>query len=124
LETSAAGQQGTDTAWRVLAVFLCLALLFGCAVMVIAMGDIAGTKICSEVTNAYALAHPGGSCFSGSSFQKTVSLALGFSSGTAAGVAGLLMLGFVITGRRVRIALVLAVAAIVLGGLSILIGSL
>jgi len=124
LETSAAGPQGVDTAWRVLAVFLCLALLFGCAVMAVAMSDIAGTKICDDVTNAYALAHPGGSCFSGSSFQKTVSLALGFSSATAAGLAGLLMLGFVITGRRVRIALLLATAAIVLGGVSILIGSL
>ena len=124
MEVSAEGPHGVDVGWRVLGAFLCLALAFGSAVMIVAMIDIAGTKLCGDVTNAYALAHPGGSCFSGSSFQKTISLLLGFPSGAIAGVGSLLALTFVITGKRGRLMVLLTVVAIVLAALSILIGSL
>ena len=56
--------------------------------------------------------------------QKTVSLVLGFPSGVLAGIAALAALFFAATGRNGRLLMQLTGAAIVLGGLSILVGSL
>jgi hypothetical protein len=64
-----------------------------------------------------------GECFDGSSTQKTISLVLGWPSGVMAGIAALLALFFAATGRQGRLVLQLTGAAVVLGGLSILIGS-
>jgi hypothetical protein len=94
-------------------------LAFGCAVMLVAMSDIGDTPTCQELAEAATT----GECFSGSSLQKAITLGLGWPSGVMAGVAALVALAFVITGRRGRLALQLAAAAVVLGGLSILIGS-
>ena len=109
--------------WRALAVLLALALAFACAVMVIAMSDIGQTPTCDDVKAGNALPHDG-ECFDGSSTQKTISLVLGWPSGVLAGIAALVALFFAATGRRGRLLLQLTAAAIVLGGLSILIGSL
>ena len=119
LEASSLGQGRTRVAWRVVGVLLAPVLAFGCAVMLVAMSDIGGTPTCEdlEATNS------AGECFSGSSLQKGITLGLGWPSGVLAGVAALAALAFVITGRRGRLALQLAALAIVLGGLSILIGS-
>jgi hypothetical protein len=88
--------------------------------MLVAMSDIGGTPTCEELEAANGV----GECFSGSSLQKSITLGLGWPSGALAGVAALAALTFVITGRRARVALQFAVVAIVLGGLSILIGSI
>jgi hypothetical protein len=95
-------------------------LAFGCAVMLVAMSDIGSTPTCEELHKAV---NPSGECFSGSSLQKAITLGLGWPSGALAGVAALAALAFVITGRRGWLALQLAAVAIVLGGLSILVGS-
>jgi hypothetical protein len=104
----------------VVGVILAPVLAFGCAVMFIAMSDIGSTPTCDELARA---ADPTGDCFSGSSLQKGITLGLGWPSGGLAGVAALVALAFVITGRRGRLALQLAAVAIILGGLSILIAS-
>jgi hypothetical protein len=104
-------------------VFLFLALAFGCAVMILAMADIAGTPTCHDIATGKAAIPADGQCLSASSFQKTVSLVLGFAGGAIAGLASLLALAFVITGRRGRLTLLLTALAIVLAGLGILIGS-
>jgi hypothetical protein len=108
--------------WRALSVVLFLALAFACAVMIIAMADIADTPIQEDC-------HPPplGDCteyFDGSSAQKTVTLILGWPSGVLAGIAALVALYFAATGRRGRLLLQLTGAAIVLGAISILIGSI
>lgn len=115
------GQGRTRVAWRVVGVLLAPVLAFGCAVMFVAMSDIGSTPTCEELAKA---ANPSGECFSGSSLQKGITLGLGWPGGALSGVAALATLAFVITGRRGRLALQLAALAIVLGGLSILIGSL
>jgi hypothetical protein len=98
-------------------------LAFGCAVMLIAMSDIGGTPTCQEMSSGSAGASSDGECFSGSSFQKAITLGLGWAGGAIAGFAALAALGFAITGRRGRLALRLAGLAVVLGGLSILIAN-
>ena len=89
--------------------------------MSVAMSDIGGTPTCDELIQA---ADRSGECFSGSSLQKGITLGLGWPSGVLAGAAALAALAFVITGRRGRLAIQLGAPAVVLGGLSILIGSI
>lgn len=122
MEASSQGRPEREGAWRALAVLLFAVLAFGCAVIIVSMVDISRTPTCHEVRVNDATPHDG-QCFSGSSLQKTISLALGFPSGLIAGVAGVLAVLFAITGRRGGLALALAVAAILLGALSILVGS-
>lgn len=111
--------------WRALAVVLALALAFACAVMVIAMADIGGTPRCDDPEAlAKALAEGETECFDGSSAQKAATLILGWPSGILAGIAAVVALFFAATGRHGRLLLQLTGAAIVLGVLSILIGSI
>jgi hypothetical protein len=114
--------------WRVLGVLLALALAFACAVMVIAMIDIGGTPRCDDPAGieAEARENPGEEieCFDGSSAQKVITLVLGWPSGILAGIAALVALFFAATGRQGRLLLQLTAAAIVLGVLSIVIGSI
>ena len=109
--------------WRVLAVILALALAFACAVMVVAMVDIGDTPTCDDVLSGEVAVPSDGECFDGSSTQKTISLILGWPSAVLAGIAALVALFFTFTGRQGRLVLQLTGAAIVLGALSILIGS-
>ena len=111
--------------WRALAVVLALALTFACAVMVIAMADIGDTPRCDDPEGiAQAIAEGETECFDGSSAQKTITLILGWPSGILAGIAALVALFFAFTGRQGPLLLRLTGAAIVLGVLSILIGSI
>ena len=121
LEASSLGHGRTSVGWRVVGVVLAPVLAFGCAVMFVAMSDIGGTPTCQEALGSAAT--PSGECFNGSSLQKAITLGLGWPSGALAGVGALASLAFVITGRRGRLALQFAAVAIVLGGLSIGIGS-
>jgi hypothetical protein len=108
----------------VLGVLFALALAFGCAVMIAAMSDIGSTPTCHDVSIGNAAIPSDGQCFSGSSLQKAITIGLGWPSAAIAGVAGLVALTFAITARRGQLALLLAAAAIVLGGLSVVVGSL
>jgi hypothetical protein len=109
--------------WRALGFILFLALAFACAVMAIAMADIGDTPLHKDCIAENA---QGGHCteyFDGSSAQKTATLVLGWPSAVLAGIAALVALFFVFTGRRGRLLLTLTGAAIALGAISILIGS-
>jgi hypothetical protein len=114
--------------WRVLAVVLALALAFACAVMVVAMVGIGDSPRCDDPAGieAEALENPGEDieCFDGSSAQKAITLILGWPSGILAGIAAVVALFFAASGRHGRLLLQLTAAAIVLGVLSILIGSI
>jgi hypothetical protein len=118
----------TTTGWRLLGVLLALALAFACAVMVIAMLDIGDTPRCDDPA---ALEEERAEtddlvieCFDGSQAQKVISLVLGWPSAILAGIAALVALFFAATGRQGQLLLRLTGTAIVLGGLSILIGSI
>jgi hypothetical protein len=123
LEASSVDQGRAGVGWRLLGVPLALALGFGCAVMAAAMSDIGGTPTCHDVSIGNAAIPSGGECFSGSSIQKAITLGLGWPSSAVAGVAGLVALAFAITGRRGRLALLLAGLGVLLGCLSVLLGS-
>ena len=118
------GEEKASGGWRVLAVVLFLALAFACAVMVIAMSDIGSTPTCRDVLSGKASLPSDNECFDGSSAQKTASLVLGWPSGVRAGIAALIAIFFAATGRRGRLLVMVTSAAIVLGALSILIGSI
>jgi hypothetical protein len=107
--------------WRALAVILALALAFACAVIVIAMVDIGDTPTCDDILSGKAAVPADGGCFDGSSGQKVATLVLGWPSAVLAGIAGLVALYLAATGRRGRLLLQLTGAAIVLGGVSILV---
>ena len=113
--------------WRALGVILALALAFASAVMIIAMADIGDTPRCDDTAAVRAeilKEGPDAECFEGSSAQKTISLVLGWPSGVLAGIAALFALYFAATGRRGRTLLQLVAVAVVLGALSIGIGSI
>jgi hypothetical protein len=107
--------------WRALGVLLALALAFASAVMIVAMVDIGDTPVgaqeCRETPGCDEY-------FDGSSGQKTASLVLGWPSGVLAGVAALFALYFAATGRRGRTLMQLVGVALVLGALSIGIGTI
>jgi hypothetical protein len=109
--------------WRALAIVLALALAFASAVMVIAMLDIGETPTCADVRSGEEPLPEDRECFEGSSEQKGASLVLGWPSGVLAGVAAVLALVFAATGRYGRLLVQLTAAAIALGGISILVGS-
>jgi len=110
--------------WRALGFVLALVLAFACAVMVIAMADIGSTPTCDDVRSGAAALPSDNQCFDGSSGAKTASLILGWPSGVLAGVAAIIALMFTFTGRRGALLLRITAAAVVLGALSILIGSI
>jgi hypothetical protein len=121
-----------NTGWRLLGVLLALALAFACAVMVVTQVDIGDTPRCDdfaavEEERNRELAEGGDGvveCFDGSQAQKVISLVLGWPSAILAGIAALVALFFAATGRQGPLLLRLTGTAIVLGGLSILIGSI
>jgi hypothetical protein len=106
--------------WRAIAVLLALALAFAGAVMIAAMADISdkptGLAECARTPGCTEY-------FDGSSAQKAITVALGFASGGVAAIGVLFSLYFVFTGRRGRTLLQIVAVAVVLGVLSIVIGS-
>ena len=121
---AASADQKPSGGWRALAVLLALALAFASAVMVIAMSDIGSTPTCEDVLTGQAALPSDGECFDGSSTKKTISLILGWPSGVLAGLAALLAIYFAATGLRGRLVLQMTGAAVVLGALSIIVGSI
>ena len=123
-----AEEEQASGGWRLLGVVLALALAFACAVMVIAMLDIGDTPRCDDPAALEEERQESGDlvieCFEGSETQKVISLVLGWPSGILAGIAALVALLFAATGRHGQLLLRLTGTAIVLGGLSILIGSI
>jgi hypothetical protein len=105
---------------RALGVVFALVLAFAAAVMILVAVDIGDTPTCDDVLSGEAFSVD---CFDGSSGQKTISVALAWGSGIAGAIAAFLALAFAVTGRRGRLLVQVAGLAILLGGLSILIGS-
>jgi hypothetical protein len=110
---------------RILAVFAGLVLGFAAAIMIAVQIDIGGAPRCDDPEALVeALAEGEEDCYEGSSTQKVISLVLGWPSAILAALACLAAFYFAARGLRGRLVIQLAVAAIVLGALSILIGSI
>lgn len=110
------------------AVALALVFAFAAAVMIAVMVDIAGTPLCSDPQAIAQERQETGDlvieCFDGSQAAKTASLILGWPSGVLGALTALLALAFAIRGRGGRALAIAATAAVVLGGASILVGSI
>ncbi len=102
---------------------LALVLAFCAAVAVVAMADISSLTPCDDVTSLSQL-NSEGECFDGSSAKKVISLIFGWPGAILAVISVLLAIAFVIRGRGGRILAISIGGAVVLFGLSILIGSL
>ena len=128
LAEPSADEEQPGSAWRVLGIILALALAFAAAVMIIVMVDVGGTPHCDDPAAIEEERRETGDlvieCFEGSEGQKVASLALGWPSGVVAAIAALLALYFAVTGRRGQLLLRLTGLAVVLGVLSIVIGSI
>ncbi|MGH2925039.1 MAG: hypothetical protein ACRDK1_03610 [Solirubrobacterales bacterium] len=122
MESSTGGKDRGEGLRRGLAALLFVVLAFGCAVMLVSMADISQTPTCHDVQFNGATPNDG-QCFDGTSLQKVVSLTLGFASGALAGIGGVLAILFAITGRRGRLLVALSVAALGLGVVSVVAGS-
>ena len=113
---------------RALGVLLALVLAFGAAVMIAVAIDIGDTETCDDfleqVTSGERVLDFDDECFEGSSAQKAISVVLAWASGIVGVLAVLLALMFAVTGSRGQLLARVAIAAVVLGGLSILIGSI
>jgi hypothetical protein len=118
-----AAQSSGAKGWRALAVLGALVLAFACAVMIAVMVDIGSTPTCDDISSGQAAVPSDGECFNGSSTQKTISLVLGWPSGVLAGIAAALLLSYAITGRRGRLAVQGIGLALIMGVLSIAVGS-
>jgi hypothetical protein len=121
-----AGDEKASGGMRAGAVLLALVLAFGCAVMAAVMVDIGDSPTCEDVLSGEAtidLSDPDADCFEESQAQKTASLVLGWPSAVLAGIGALMLLAFAVRGRGGSLALKVAGAAIVLGILSIVVGS-
>lgn len=113
---------------RALGLLLALVLAFGAAVMILVAIDIGDTATCedfvSDVTSGETTLSLDDECFDGSSTQKAVSVVLAWASGIVGAVAVLIALMFAFTGTRGGLLARAAGAAVVLGALSIVIGSI
>jgi hypothetical protein len=122
-----ADEDKADVPWRILGVVLALALGFAAAVMIVVMVDIGGTPRCDDPEAIAREREETGElvveCFDGSQLQKAASLVLGWPAGVIAAIGALVALVFAASGRHGRPMIWLTGAAIVLGGLSILVGS-
>ena len=113
---------------RALALLIALVLAFGAAVMIAVAVDIGDTATCDEfleeVASGDRVPDFDDECFDGSSAQKTISVVLAWASGIVGVVAALVALMVAVTGTRGPLLARVAGAAVVLGILSILIGSI
>ena len=113
---------------RIGAVLLALVLAFGCAVMVLVMLDIGDSPRCDDQQALLEEQQSTGAvqieCFDGGEVEKIGSLVLGWPGAVLAGLAALLALAFAARGRGGRTLVTVTSVAIVLSGLSILVGSI
>jgi hypothetical protein len=106
---------------RALAVVLALVLAFGAAVMIIAGADISDTPIAADCIANPEVIPDDGECFDGSDSNQTIVTILLYASGAFAAVAALLALAFAVTGIRGRLAIQVALVAVVVGAIALII---
>ena len=104
---------------RALAVLFAIVLGFAAAIVIAVMVDLGSSPICEDVGGAL---NPTEDCYDISSTAKPISLVLGWLGGVLGAVGAILLLRFAITSRGGRLAVQIAVAAIVLSTLSIVVG--
>jgi hypothetical protein len=105
---------------RALAVLFAIVLGFAAAIMIAVMVDLGSSPICEDVQGG-AL-NPAEDCYDISSTAKPISLVLGWLGGVLGVIGAIALLRFAITSRGGRLAVQIAVAAIVLSALALAVG--
>jgi hypothetical protein len=109
---------------RFFAVLVTLVLLFGVAVMVIVVINPDNLPLCEEVASGEAQLGPTNECLDSSQTEYTLTRILAGAAALVGGLAALLGLAVAFTGRRGSLFVKLTVVALVLGGLTFLIGEI
>jgi hypothetical protein len=113
---------------RALGILIALVLAFGAAVMIAVAIDIGDTSTCDDffddVASGQVVPDFDDECFDGSSAQKAISVVLAWGSGIVGALAVVIALMFAVTGTRGGLLARVAGAAVALGVLSIVIGSI
>jgi hypothetical protein len=123
-ETTAPAEEKASGPMRALAVVVALALLFGVLVMFFIVTNPDNLPLCEDVASGDAQLGSTFECLEGSEGQYTATRIAAGLAGVLGGLAALL--GFYVgaTGRRGAIMVKLTGAAILLGGITFLIGEL
>jgi hypothetical protein len=109
---------------RFFAVLATLVLLFGVAVMVIVVINPDDLPLCDDVRSGEAALGPTLECLDSSEAMYTVTRVIAAVAGAIGALAALLGLYVAATGRRAALFMRLTVVALVLGGLTFLLGEL
>ena len=109
---------------RFFAVLATLVLLFGVAVMVIVVINPDNLPLCEDVASGDAQLGPTNECLDSSETEYTLTRIVAAAAAVVGGLAALLGLVVAFTGRRGSLMVKLTVVALVLGGLTFLIGEL
>jgi len=120
-----AGRAPSDRAGtgpRILAVIVALIFLLAGAVMIVVSVDLGQGPRCEQVFSGEEPPDEDGECLNDSKTVQTITVVLTFLSGIAAGLTVLAGILFAVRGRGGRLIVITAVAAIVLGGVGLLIG--
>lgn len=104
---------------RALAVVLAIVLGFAAVIVIAVMVDLAGGPICDDV--AFTPLGPVEDCFDVSSTGRILALITGFAGGVLGVLATLTWVAVAFTGRRVKLAVQLSIAAVVLVAISLLV---
>lgn len=105
---------------RALAVLGALILAFAAAVMIVVSIDVSGTPTLRE-HNRDGVISDDGDYYDGSKLRRTVGVVGGAAAGLLGALAALAALAFAVTGLRGRPILILAAAAILIGGLTFIV---
>ena len=105
-----------------LVVIVALLFAFAGAVMIAVSLDLADGPRCEQVLAGEEPPDEEGECLDASKSAQTISVVLTFLSGIAAAVVLIAGIFFAVTGRFGRLVAIAAGAAIVLGGIGLVIG--
>ena len=109
---------------RFFAVLVTLVLLFGVAVMVIVVINPDDLPLCDDVRSGEATLGPTLECLDSSESMYTATRVVAAAAGIVGALAALLGLYVAFTGRRGALFVRLTVAALVIGGITFLLGEL
>ena len=107
---------------RIIAVIVALVFLLAGAVMIVVSVDLGQGPRCEQVFSGEEPPDEDGECLNDSKTAQAVTVVLTFLSGIAAALTVLAAILFAVRGRGGRLIAIAAVAAIVLGGVGLIIG--
>jgi hypothetical protein len=107
---------------RIVAVVVALIFLLAGAVMIVVSVDLGQGPRCEQVFSGEEPPDENGECLNDSKTIQTLTVVLTFLSGIAAAAVVLTAILFAVRGRGARLVAIAAGAAVVLGGIGLIVG--